>query len=142
MKEREALFRVAVEYVSDGIVAIDEQGTIILFNPAAERLFGCKAFEVIGQPVTVLVPEPHRQELGEYIRGQLRTGQGKTIGFARELTGLRKQGETFHLDIAVNEGGGRGSASLSESCETAPSGKRPRRNSFGFARRPSGRTAR
>lgn len=103
MKEGEALFRAVVEHAPDGIVAFDEQGTVTLFNPAAERLFGYTAAEVVGQHVNVLVPEPRRQELDEYIRNDLRAGQAKMVGFARKLTGLRKRGETFPFDIAVNE---------------------------------------
>ena len=54
--ELKALFDAAV----DGIIVIDVQGVIAEFNKAAERLFGHKAADVVGSPVTVLMAEPHR----------------------------------------------------------------------------------
>jgi two-component system cell cycle response regulator len=67
-----------IELAHDGIVVIDDQYLITLFNPAAERLFGYSATEVLGQPLDMLLPER--------VRGPHR---GLLEGFARDLTGSR-----------------------------------------------------
>ena len=99
----EARTRAIVDSVDDGIVTIDQAGIIESFNPAAERIFGYRSDEVIGHNVKMLMPEPYRGEHDRYIGNYLRTGEARIIGVGREVTGLRKGGRVFPLDIKVNE---------------------------------------
>ncbi len=92
-----------VNHVVDGIITIDERGTITTFNPAAERIFGYRADEVIGENVRMLMPDPDRSAHERYIENYLRTGRKKIIGIGREVTGQRKDGNTFPMELAISE---------------------------------------
>jgi PAS domain S-box-containing protein len=95
--------RSVVDHVVDGIITIDERGIIETWNPAAARIFGYSAGEVLGQNVKILMPEPHHGQHDDYLAAYLRTGEAKVIGIGREVVGRRKDGSTFPLDLAVSE---------------------------------------
>lgn len=103
--ELKALFDAAV----DGIIVIDEHGVIAEFNRAAERLFGRRAAEAVGQPVTLLMAEPHRTNHDSYIRRYLDTGEAQIIGIGREVSAQRADGSLFPIALSVGEiEGGQG----------------------------------
>jgi two-component system CheB/CheR fusion protein len=95
--------RAVVDNVVDGIITITSQRIIRSFNPAAEKIFGYKAAEVIGKNVKMLMPEPDHSRHDTYVNNYLETGQAKIIGIGREVTGRRKDGSRFPLDLAVSE---------------------------------------
>jgi len=94
-----AIFEAAV----DAVITIDAEGRIERFNPAAERTFGYARDEVVGQRIDVLMPEPYRSEHEGYLRAYHETGRRRIIGIGREVVGRRKNGETFPMDLAVND---------------------------------------
>lgn len=93
--------RAIFDDVIDGIILIDDAGTISAFNPAAERIFGYHAAEVVGLNVNVLMPEPYRQEHDDYMKNYQQTGRTKIIGIGRQVRGRRKDGSVFPLDLSV-----------------------------------------
>ncbi|MDR3417333.1 MAG: PAS domain S-box protein [Nevskia sp.] len=103
LEASEAELRAVVECAVDGIIVIDAQGRIEAFNPAAERLFGYSVAEVMGQNVRLLMPEPYRSGHDQYVANYLHSGVRKVIGIGREVTGRRRDGSTFPMDLAVNE---------------------------------------
>ncbi|MEK0081812.1 PAS domain S-box protein [Benzoatithermus flavus] len=92
-----------LDTVLDGIVTIDEQGTIEAVNPAAERLFGYAAEEMIGRSITMLMPETHRLAHGDRIARYLVTGERRAIRIGCEGEGRRKDGAVFPVELTVGE---------------------------------------
>lgn len=92
-----------LEAAVDAIISIDSHGAVQVMNPAAERLFGYAAAEVVGQNVKLLMPQPFRDEHDGYIARYLKTGERRIIGVGREALGLRKDGSTFPMELAVAE---------------------------------------
>jgi diguanylate cyclase (GGDEF)-like protein/PAS domain S-box-containing protein len=92
-----------VEMAAEGIVSIDTKGLILSFNRAAQKIFGYSEQEVIGQNVSVLMPQPHRERHDGYISRYLQTGLSHVIGTSRELQGQRKDGTTFPMDLSISE---------------------------------------
>jgi len=103
LRENEARIRAIVETAVDSIITINEQGIVDTINPAAERLFGYRAAEVIGRNVSLLMPAPYREQHDGYLARYLATGEKKIIGLGREVQGLRKDGTTFPMELAVAE---------------------------------------
>ena len=97
--ELRALFAAAV----DALVVIDDRGILRAFGAAAERLFGYRAADVIGKPVDILMPEPHRSKHAGYLQRYLETGEARIIGIGRELDAQRYTGEVFPISLTVGE---------------------------------------
>ncbi len=91
-EERDRL-RAIVDATVDGIIAIDAAGTILELNPAAVRIFGYEASELLGKNVKVLMPQPYRDEHAGYVEHYLKTGERRIIGIGREVRGRRKDGQ-------------------------------------------------
>lgn len=89
--------------VVDGVIIIDKKGTMQLFNPACEQIFGYVPDEVIGRNVKMLMPEPYHSEHDQYLDNYNTTHDKKIIGIGREVNGLRKDGSVFHMDLSVGE---------------------------------------
>jgi two-component system sensor kinase FixL len=103
--EHDALFRTLIATAVDGIVVIDSEGTVGVYNAACERLFGYPADEVVGRNVKMLMPSPHSDEHDEYLARYGAAGERRIIGIGREVLGRRKDGSTFPMYYSV--GGGK-----------------------------------
>ncbi|MCP4128701.1 MAG: PAS domain S-box protein [Gammaproteobacteria bacterium] len=101
--DSEERVKAIIENVIDGLLTTNEQGIIESFNPAAERMFGYSADEVIGQNVSMLIPSPHREKHDEYISNYLQAGKGPIVGVMLEVVGQRKDGSQFHHNLSLSE---------------------------------------
>jgi len=102
LRDTSARLRSIVDTAVDGIITIDETGTVETINPSAERTFGYSANEVIGRNVSMLMPEPYHSEHDGYLKRFRRTGERRIIGIGREVRGRRKDGSEFPMDLAVS----------------------------------------
>jgi len=103
LASREAHLRSILETVPESMIVIDEAGLITSFSAASEALFGYSAAEVRGRNVRMLMPSPNREAHDGYINNYLLTGERRIIGYGRIVTGLRKDGSTFPMELAVGE---------------------------------------
>ena len=101
LRESEARFRAVAESANDGIITVDDTGTIESWNRGAERIFGYTAVEILGQPIAVLIPERHRAvhhpETGPVFAGQTSNPDGRPA----ESDGLRKDSSKTPVEISV-----------------------------------------
>lgn len=97
--ELDGIFAAAV----DGLIIADERGRIERFNPAAGKMFGYRADEVLGTSINQLMTERDRHQHDSYMQNYLRTGKAHIIGIGREAYGRRRDGAEFPLYLAVGE---------------------------------------
>ena len=100
----EERFRTVVGTTPDAVVLADRNGTMILWNQAAARLFGYTEKEVIGQPLTLLMPHRYREAHQAGMTRLETTGETRVIGRTVELHGLRKDGTEFPLELSLGIG--------------------------------------
>lgn len=105
IEAREQHLQSILATVPDAMVVIDEFGKIISFSAAAERLFGYREAELVGQNVSCLMPSPHRERHDDYLARYLSTGVRHIIGIGRVVVGKRRDGSTFPMQLSVGEAG-------------------------------------
>ncbi len=103
LRDSSTRIQTILDTVADGVITIDERGTIETVNAATEHIFGYVASDMIGHNIKMLMPESYSQYHDAYLRHYCETGEAHIIGQGREVLGLRKNGSTFALDLAVSE---------------------------------------
>ncbi|MEM6712455.1 MAG: PAS domain S-box protein [Pseudomonadota bacterium] len=87
----------------DGIILIDDEMRILVFNSACEQLFGYEASEIRGKNVSTLMPREYAEEHDGYVRHYMDTGERRIIGIGREVRGQHRDGSDFPLELSVGE---------------------------------------
>lgn len=100
----DALFRALISTSADGIMVIDELGTVLVYSDACQRLFGYMAEEVLGHNIKMLMPEPYHGEHDSYLARYRTTHERHVIGIGRDVRGRRKDGSIFPMYLSVGEG--------------------------------------
>src|SRR6202035_966498 len=100
---RAAHLQSILDSIPEAMCVIDERGRIQSFSATAERLFGDRAAEIIGENVKMLMPQPYQRDHDGYLDRYLRTNERRIIGIGRIVVGQRKDGSTFPMELAVGE---------------------------------------
>jgi PAS domain S-box-containing protein len=96
------MLEAALQTAVGAVIIIDDGGLIRTVNPSTQKLFGYSESELIGQNVSLLMPEPFRSRHDGYIRHHLETGERKIIGIGRQVMGRRKSGAIFPMHLSVS----------------------------------------
>jgi two-component system sensor kinase FixL len=103
LPQTDAWLRGVIETAVDGILIIDAEGSVRLFNKAAERMFGYAADEVLGRNVKMLMPPPFCDEHDGYLLRYLTSREPRIIGIGRDVQGRRADGSVFPMHLSVGE---------------------------------------
>jgi len=99
-----------VASIVEGVITVDERLHIVLFNPAAEQMFGRSREEMTGQPLGALIPERFRARHDEHVREFAVTGQtNRSMGKYGLIYGRRASGEEFPIEATISQAGAAGS---------------------------------
>ncbi|MFC1857463.1 transporter substrate-binding domain-containing protein [Thermodesulfobacteriota bacterium] len=104
VSERTERLRSIIDTAVDGIIVMSQQGVIRDFSPAAEAIFGYSAGEVKGHSVNVLLPETEKERQDGSLERYLETDVKKILDHSLEVTGRRKDGQLFPMELSVAEG--------------------------------------
>jgi PAS domain S-box-containing protein len=101
LQSKETMLRSVTETAHDAIIAADANGRIQFWNPGAARIFGYSADEVLGKPLTMLMPQRYHDAHQTGIRRYVETLQARVVGKTVELAGRRKDGSEFPLELSL-----------------------------------------
>ncbi|RJQ42329.1 MAG: PAS domain S-box protein [Gaiellales bacterium] len=102
LERSEERFRSLAQSANDAIISADEKGRMVSWNNGARQIFGYEEAEVLGQDLTMLMPELYRDVHQRAMREFLQTGVPRVIGRTVEMHGLRKDGSEFPLELSLS----------------------------------------
>ncbi len=100
--DAELRFRELVESAPDGIIVCDREGAIMLVNAQTERMFGYARADLLGKPIEILIPERLRGRHPAHVRGYTGAPRSRPMGTGLELSGRRKDGTEFPVEISLS----------------------------------------
>ena len=103
LRSSEEKHRLVVETANDAVISMDDNGTIRFANPATAKIFGYEPAELLGQQLTVLMPESMRELHDRGFTRYLATGHRHINWQGTELAGLRKDGQQFPVEVSFGE---------------------------------------
>ena len=96
------IFNVLLGAVSEGVIVVDENQTIVEANVSAKRMFGYKADELIKQPLNVLIPQNFRAGHGAHFKSFMKQQESRQMGVGRDIYGAKKDGSIFPIEAGLN----------------------------------------
>lgn len=102
LRESEARFRTLIQSAKDGVILGNEKGLIVGWNKGASNIFGYEEEEILGKPISLLMPERYQESHQRGMNRLTETGEGRVLGRTVEMHGRRKDGSEFPLEIALN----------------------------------------
>ncbi len=102
LRSGEERFSSITRSANEAVVSANALGLVLSWNPSAERIFGYRKREILGKPLTMLVPQKYRQGHLDGFQRFCDGGKPKIIGTTIEVSGLRKDGTEFPLDISLS----------------------------------------
>jgi two-component system, LuxR family, sensor kinase FixL len=99
----EARLSSVLDTAVDGIILADDEGRILVYNKACERLFGYTAAEVRGESIKLIMPNDYADHHDRYMDNYMQSGSRKIIGIGREVRGKHKDGTVFPVELSVGE---------------------------------------
>ncbi|MBM4146812.1 MAG: diguanylate cyclase [Nitrospira sp.] len=102
LRESEEKFRNIAQTAVDAFILAERNGNVIFWNKSAERIFGYTEEEILGRPLTMLMPEQYRQAHQMGLIHVHATGKSKYFGEINEKQGLRKDGSVFPIEFSVS----------------------------------------
>lgn len=104
VRETAARLNGIIQSTMDAIITVDEQQNIVIFNPAAEHMFGCRGADVIGTPIEQFIPERHRERHHDHVDRFRATGVTmRRMGGASEIVGLHTSGAEFPVEASISQ---------------------------------------
>lgn len=101
LRESESMFRTLFDSAPDAVIAVDQQGLIVLANQRMEDIFGYSPNELAGQPLDVLMPDRYHKQHKKHVKGFFGQPRVRPMGAGLELFGKRKDGDLFPVDISL-----------------------------------------
>lgn len=96
------IFNILLETVSEGVVIVDSEQVLREVNAASEAIFGYTKNELIGKPLNLLIPSVYHRHHDAYFKQFIKEGKRRKMTEAADISGLRKDGSVFPIDIELN----------------------------------------
>ncbi len=101
-REAEGFAQEILEHVADPIIAINDKGAILSASTSVESVFQWTPHDLLGQNISILMPEPHRSKHDDNLRSHKATGWARVLGQVRRMDGQRKDGTVFPIELAAS----------------------------------------
>ncbi len=98
----ENTFDILAEAISEGVIIVDENQTIVATNSAAEEMFNYERGELKGQPLNILIPQQYRGNHGGHFKSFLKNSEKRQMGRGRDISGVRKCGKPFPVEAGLS----------------------------------------